>query len=80
MEGGEGTAWSRPRRTGDAYRGGGGGQNKVGVPEIDLQFRAPSINFIFVPEDKCSDVGGGGGGWVGQAEEPKLPSPPSPSG
>ena len=48
------------------YPGGGvggwvRGQKKVCVPKIDLQVRAPLINFIFF-EEKFSDVGG----WVGQ--------------
>ena len=62
------------------YRGGGGGwvrgQKKVCVPEIDLQVRAPLINFIFFPEEKFSDVGG----WVGQPKSrgANLTPPPPP--
>ena len=60
--------------------GGGGGvrgkKKKVCEPKIDLQFRAPLINFIFLLRTNVSDVGGIGLG--GQAEEPRLPfRPPS---
>ena len=61
----------------DTPRGGGGGERpkrKNGcVPQVDLEFRAPLIKFIF-PEEQFSDVGG----WVGRAEEPRLPFPPPP--
>ena len=48
------------------YRGGGGGvrgQKKVCVPKIDLQVRAPLINFIFfLRKNFLMWVGG----WVSQ--------------
>ena len=37
------------------------GQKQVCIPEINLQFRAPAINYHF-PEDNFSDVGGWGVG------------------
>ena len=51
------------------------------VPKIGLQFWAPLINFTFFPGNIFSC----GRGWVGQAEEPRLPfhpypPPPPPSG
>ena len=50
------------------YTEGGGagwvrGQKKHCVPKINLQFRAPLINFIF-PSEKFSDVGM----WVGGSD------------
>ena len=61
------------------YTRGGGGhrpKQKVCVPKIHLQFRAPLINFIFYLGGKFSDVGGWVGGWVGQVEEPTWPRLP----
>ena len=54
--------------------GGGGGRRpkKDCVPKIDLRFRVPSRNFIFVPEDKCSDVRGVGV----RRRSPDCPPPP----
>ena len=44
-------------------RGEGGGvraQEKACVPKTGLKFPATLINFIFLPEENVSDVGGGG--------------------
>ena len=55
------------------YRGGGMGgwvgqrPKKVCVPKIDLQVRAPLINFIFfLRKNFLMWVGGWVGGWVSQ--------------
>ena len=59
--------------------GAGGGseaKKKFCVPQIDLQFRAPLISFIFFPKEQYPDVGG----WVGQPKSrgASLIPPPSP--
>ena len=53
----------------------GGGQRskkKVCGRKVDLQFRAPFMNFLFFPEEKLADVGGWVGGWL------RLPFRPFP--
>ena len=62
------------------YRGGGGGwvrgQKKVCVPKIDLQVRAPLINFIFfLRKNFLMWVGG----WVGQPKSRGANLTPPPS-
>ena len=69
---------TRPRLSGEFYlpRGGGGGvrgQKKVCIPKIDLQLRAPLTSFLLRKIFLMWL-----GGYVGQAEEPRLQSPPPP--
>ena len=71
-----------PRPSGHRDRdwGGGGGSEaeQVCVPKIDLQFRAPLMNFILLLKKSfLMWVGGWVGGWVGQAQEPRLTFPPT---
>ena len=56
------------------------GPKKICAPKIDLRFRDPLMNFIlFLRKNFLMSVGRWVGGWVGQAEEPRLPfRPPSP--
>ena len=56
---------------------GGSEAKKICVPQIDLQFWAPLISFIFFLRKRFLMWVGG---WMGQAEEPRLPSPPPPPG
>ena len=58
-----------------AYTRGGWvrGQKRVCVPKIDVQFWAPLIDLIFLPQESFLMWVGG---WAGQAEEPRLPPPP----
>ena len=59
--------------------GGSEAQNKVCVPKIDFQFRAPLINFIFSRAKNflmCVCRGGGLGGGA-QVAIPPLPQPQS---
>ena len=50
-------------------------KKKFCVSKIDIQFRAPLIVFFCSPRKHFLMFVGG---WVGQAEEPRQPSPPPP--
>ena len=61
--------------------GGGGGLAKKKVCKIGLNFPAPLINFIFLPKENSSDVGGSVGRWVGRGwpgPQTTNPLPPAP--
>ena len=54
-------AEGEPHPRGGGWVGGGvRGQKQVCVPKLGPQFPAPLIDFIFLPEDNFSDVGGRG--------------------
>ena len=64
-----------PLLCGQTTPGGGGvrGQKKVCVPKIGLAFLAPLTNFIFLSQEKISDVDG-------RVGRPGLVTPPPPPG
>ena len=52
------------------------GPKMVCAPVTGPQFAAPVISFIFIPEEKVSDVGGGWSwGFQGPNDPPPIPHP-----